>query len=179
MWVDLISMAAIGVLAACLMYIVRRTAARRGRTLPRWAMPAAIGASMIGYSIWNEYSWFDRITSALPENVAVVSQAERSVPWAPWTYLKPVTVRFVALDTRMRAFSEQRPGLVLTELLLVERWQPTRRVAVAFDCDHNRRADLRDGTRISPDGTLEGSRWERIEPDSPMLLAACCPAIAV
>lgn len=177
MWVDLLSMGAIGVFAACMVFVARRSAGKRGRLLPRWTMPAVIGASMIGYSVWNEYSWFERITSALPESVTVVSRGERSAPWAPWTYLSPVTVRFVALDTRMRAHSQERPGLVLTELILVERWQPTRRVAVAFDCEHGKRADLRSGTRISPDGTLEGSHWETIEADSPMLRAACQPSL--
>lgn len=176
MWVDLISMAAVGVFAACMVFVVRRAIVKRGRNLPRWIMPAAIGASMIAYSIWNEYSWYGRITAALPDSVTVVSHGERSVPWAPWTYALPVTVRFVAMDSRMRAVSEERPGLVLTELLLVERWQPTLRVPIAFDCPQARRADLIGSARLLPDGTLEGTRWESVPPDDPTLRAACRPA---
>jgi hypothetical protein len=173
MWADLISLAAVGVLAACLLFIIRHTLKRRGRNLPRWIMPAVVGASMMGYSVWNEYSWFGRITSSLPSTVAIVGRGERSAFWAPWTYTMPVTVRFVALDSRVRVQSEQRPGLVLTELLLVERWQPTRRVPVAFDCHEARRADLVGGARIEPDGTLEGARWQAMEPDSPMMRLVC------
>ncbi len=179
MWADLLSMAAIGIFAACLVFIVRRSTGNWGRSLPRWIMPAVIGASMIGYSVWNEYSWFDRITAALPESVAVVSEGQRSAPWAPWTYIKPVTIRFIAMDTRMRAYSGHHAGLVLTELILVERWQPTRRVAVAFDCERGRRADLRSGSHISPQGMLDGSRWESMKPDNPMLRAACLPSVPV
>lgn len=173
MWVDLLSMAAIGVLTACMIYIARRSLARRGRRFPRWVLPGVIGASMIGYSIWNEYSWFDRITSELPPSVAVVGQGERSAFWAPWTYAWPVTTRFIAMDIRNRVESSQRPGLVVTELLLVERWQPTRRVQLAFDCRRSQRADLLGGARIEADGSLEGARWQAVEPSDPMLRVAC------
>ena len=173
MWVDILSMAAIGILAACVIYISKRMLARRGRGLPRWTLPAIIGASMIGYSVWNEYTWFDRISGGLPPSVAVVSQGERSAPWAPWTYAWPVTVRFIAIDTHNRVESAQRPGLVVTELLLVERWQPTRRVQSAFDCRHSQRADLGAGARIDPDGSLAGARWQPMEPGDPMLRVAC------
>lgn len=173
MWVDILSMVAIGILAACIIYITRRSLARKGRSLPRWTLPALIGASMIGYSIWNEYTWFDRIAGELPPSVAVVSQGERSAFWAPWTYAWPVTVRFIALDTRTRVESRERPGLVVTELLLVERWQPTRKVQSAFDCPQARRADLTSGARVKPDGTLEGAHWQRMEPGDPVLRVAC------
>lgn len=175
MWIDLLSMTAIGIFAACLAFIVRHSLKRRGRSLARWVMPAAIGASMIAYSVWNEYTWFERIRSSLPDSVAIVGKGERSVFWAPWTLVAPVTVRFIALDTRTRVESEQRAGLVLTELLLVERWSPTRRAAVAFDCNRSMRADLGGSARIAPDGTLEGGQWRSMSAGDPVLMAACRP----
>ncbi|HLU00458.1 MAG TPA: hypothetical protein VKZ70_12035 [Burkholderiaceae bacterium] len=173
MWVDVLAMAAVGILAACIIYMMRRSLAKRGRSLPRWALPAIIGASMIGYSVWNEYTWFGRITSQLPPEVAVVGKGERSAAWSPWTYLWPVTTRFVALDTRNRVQSSERAGLVVTEILLVERWQPTRRVALAFDCQNHKRAELLGSARIEPDGALQGSQWQPVEPQDPVLRAAC------
>lgn len=173
MWVDILSLAAIGTLAACLIYITRRQLRRHGLSLPRWLLGATIGACMIGYSIWNEYSWFDRIRSGLPASVAVVSHGERSAVWAPWSYAWPVTVRFIAMDSRQRVQSTQRPGLVVAELLLVERWQPTRRIQSAFDCHHARRADLVGGARIDADGSLSGTRWQTVAANDPMLQAAC------
>jgi len=177
MWVDLLSMIAIGILAACVIFVMRHSLKRRGRSAPRWIMPAVIGASMIGYSVWNEYSWFARITSALPPTVEIVGKGERSAFWAPWTYLQPVTVRFIALDTRARVQSTQRPGLVLTELLLVERWQPTRSVPMAFDCHKGLGADLGGAARIDADGTLEGAQWRAMGADSPVLRVACRPTL--
>lgn len=166
-------MAAVGILAACMIYMIRRSLAKRGRSLPRWVLPALIGSSMIGYSVWNEYTWFDRISSRLPPAVAVVGKGEHSAAWSPWTYVWPVTTRFVALDTRNRMQSAEQPSLVVTEILLVERWQPTRRVPLAFDCHHHRRAELVGNARIEPDGSLHGSRWQPVEPNDPVLQAAC------
>ncbi|MCQ9617175.1 hypothetical protein L1889_11110 [Paenalcaligenes niemegkensis] len=173
MWIDLLSMAAVGILVACMVFIIRRSLTKRDRTAPRWILPVTIGASMISYSVWNEYTWFDRITSSLPSAVAVVAQGERSSPWAPWTYLRPVTIRFIALDTRTRVQSELQAGLVLTELLLVERWQRTRRVPVAFDCHQARRADLLGDTHLTSTGKLENGHWQTMKADDPMLHAAC------
>jgi hypothetical protein len=158
-----------------MVFITKRSLNKRGRHLPRWIMPAAIGACMIAYSVWNEYTWFDRISTELPKGVAVVGQGQRTQFWAPWTYVKPVTVRFIAMDTRNKVTSAERPNLVVTELLLVERWQPTRKVTVAFDCNSGKRADLVNGARIDPDGTLQGTQWQTMPADSPMLKAACQP----
>ena len=173
MWADLISMLATGALAACLIFILRRFLRRSQRKLPGWVMPTAIGATMLTYSIWNEYSWFTRIKSALPENVIVLGIGQRSVPWAPWTYPAPVTVRFVAIDKHAVSRSEQNPELVRGRLLLVERWQPTRSIAVAFDCAANLRADLVGKATLAPDGTLTGAQWQVVSPGEPALQAAC------
>ena len=173
MWIDLLAMAAVGILTACLIYILRRSAKQRGRAWPRWILPATIGAGMIGYSIWNEYTWYDRVTSSLPASVAIMGHGERSAPWAPWTYVWPVTVRFIAMDAHNRVESQQRPGLYVTELLLVERWQPTHRVPVAFDCLNGQRADLLRGASVDAHGSLDGAKWHAMDPDSPMLQVAC------
>jgi hypothetical protein len=131
MWADLLSLVVTGAFAACLVFIAGRLMKRRGKTLPRFIMPAAIGLSMLVFSVWNEYTWYGRMTTNLPQTVMVVGSGSRSVPWAPWTYVKPVKVRFVALDQADMLHSEARPGLVQTRLYLVERWQPTRVVNVA------------------------------------------------
>lgn len=173
MWVDLLSMLATGALTACFVFIVTRTLRKRGITVPRWVMPALIGASMITYSIWSEYTWFDRVEASLPHQVVVISTGERSVPWAPWTYLAPVTIRFVALDGTQLQTSEERPGLIRTRLLLVERWGPTHTVHIAVDCPSHRWASLPPGASINADGTLTGSNWQEIMSSDPLYKAAC------
>ncbi|MBC2770126.1 hypothetical protein [Pusillimonas minor] len=175
MWADFIAMLAIAALAACIVFIIGRFMRRSGRQLQRWVMPAAIGASVIAYAVWNEYTWFSRLESALPNHIVVVGTGERSAPWAPWTYLAPVTVRFVAVDTQAIARSESRPELARTELYLIERWQPTRTVAVALDCKQQLRADLGGAANLSPDGTLTGAQWQPANDDTALLRAVCRP----
>ncbi|MAL01464.1 MAG: hypothetical protein CL536_04870 [Alcaligenaceae bacterium] len=170
---DYIAMLAIGVLAACIVFILGRLMRRRGRQLPRWIMPFAIGASVITYSVWNEYTWFNRMQSALPDHVVVVGTGERSMPWAPWTYLAPVVSRFVAVDTAGISRSEMRPELVRIQIFLVERWQATRTAIVAFDCNKSLRADLSATARLSADGTLTGTQWQPAQNDTALLEVAC------
>ncbi|MFA5596030.1 MAG: hypothetical protein WCY47_02795 [Pusillimonas sp.] len=173
MWADFIAMLAVAALAFCLVFIAGHFLRRSGRQLPRWIMPAAIGFSVLAYSIWNEYTWFDRLQNALPEQVVVASTGQRSAPWAPWTYIAPVTARFIAIDTRTIARSEQRPELAKTELLLIERWQPTRVVSVAFDCNKQLRADLGNSASLSADGTLNGTQWQSAAQDTALLAIIC------
>lgn len=170
---DYIAMLAIGVLAACIVFILGRLMRRRGRQLPRWIMPFAIGASVITYSVWNEYTWFNRMQSALPDHVVVVGTGERSMPWAPWTYLAPVVSRFVAVDTAGISRSEMRPELVRIQIFLVERWQATRTAVVAFDCNKRLRADLSATARLSAEGTLTGTQWQPAQNDTALLEVAC------
>ena len=170
---DYIAMLAVGVLAACVVFIIGRFLRRKGRPLPRWIMPFAIGISVITYSVWNEYTWFSRMQTALPAHIVVVGKGERSMPWAPWTYLAPVVSRFVAADTGGITRSEMRPELVRVQVFLVERWQATRTAMVAFDCNKSLRADLSATARLSADGTLTGTQWQPAQNDTALLEVAC------
>lgn len=173
MWADFIAMLAIAGMAFCMVFIAGRFLKRSGRTLQRWVMPATIGFCVLTYAIWNEYTWFSRLQKALPEHVVVTGTGERSAPWAPWTYLAPVTTRFVAVDTRSLIRSEMRPELVKTGLLLIERWQPTRVVNVAFDCLKGLRADLGNQATLSAEGTLTGAQWQPASEDTRLLRVVC------
>ena len=173
MWADFIAMLAVAALAFCLVFIAGRFLRRSGRQLQRWIMPATIGISVLAYAVWNEYTWFSRLHNALPEHVVVASTGQRSSPWAPWTYIAPVTARFIAIDTRAIARSEQRPELARTELFLIERWQPTRVVSVAFDCQRQLRADLGNTASLAADGTLSGTQWQSAAEDTALLGIVC------
>lgn len=173
MWADFIAMLAVAALAFCLVFIAGHFMRRSGRQLQRWVMPATIGISVLTYAIWNEYTWFDRLQRALPQEIVVAGTGQRSAPWAPWTYLAPVTSRFIAVDNRAIIRSELRPELAKTELLLIERWQPTRTATVAFDCQQKLRADLGPNATLEPDGTLTGTRWQPATDDAGLLRIVC------
>lgn len=141
--------------------------------LPKWIVPVMAGLGMLSYSIWSEYSWFDRMNIALP-GLAVSWKNEQTAFWRPWSYIEPVTTRFTAVDLKSAKRNPNQPGLVMIDILLLARWQPVTPVRVVFDCQNARRADLVDGNvSIADDGSLVGAEWIKLEPDDAALKIAC------
>jgi hypothetical protein len=60
MFLELIAAFAAAFVAAGIVLAVNMAT---GGRLPRWAMPVAAGAAMLGYAVWSEYSWFARTRS--------------------------------------------------------------------------------------------------------------------
>lgn len=156
--------------------MLARQLPRRGEG-SRWLVPVAAGAGMLLFSAWNEYSWFARTTAALPAGVAILSAPADRSGLRPWTYLVPVTTRFLAMDRAGVAVSAADAAIRRAEVMIVERWVGTRRLPLAFDCRSGRQALLVEGTALAPDGTLSGaSGWGAAPPDDPAQAAACAPA---
>ena len=141
--------------------------------LPKWIVPATAGVGMLCYSIWSEYSWFDRMNLALP-GIVVSWKNEQTAFWRPWSYYQPVTTRFTAVDLKAAKRNPNQPGLVMVDILLVARWQPVKPVKVVYDCPNAQRADLIDpSVSIADDGGLVGAEWRKVEPDDPAMKIAC------
>lgn len=141
--------------------------------LPRWIVPLAAGVGMFGYAVWNEYSWFDRVTGAFAEGVEVVVAPTESQFYRPWTYIKPLTLRFVAWDGVNVLRSTEKPGLVQGDAVIVHRWQPTLRVRMGFDCVGGQQVTLVEGATLAPDGTLTNAQWQAAAANDPMQRVAC------
>ena len=63
MFVELIATIFAGIACAGIAMALNRLT---GRRLPKWIMPIAAGAGMIGMTISNEYTWFGRTAERLP-----------------------------------------------------------------------------------------------------------------
>ncbi|MDN5786557.1 hypothetical protein [Pseudorhodobacter sp.] len=170
MLMDMIATIAAGAACASVVIVLRHLT--RGR-FPKWALPASIGLGMLLFSIWNEYTWYARTTAALPAQVVILSAPTDKVLYRPWSYLFPVATRFAAFDRPGMKISEANPAIRRGDVLLVQRWVPTRRVSLAFDCAGNRRADLVEGAEVAPDGTLTGGQWTDVGADDELQRAAC------
>lgn len=144
-----------------------------GRRLPGWTFPAAAGAGMLLMAVWLEYSWLHRATDALPAQVEVASTNAVRAWYRPWTYVFPLVDRLIAIDHRFDRRHPAMPGQVLTQVLLIGRWEPPRQFGVLFDCAGLRRADLVDQVVFADDGSLLNARWRQLEADDPVLRAAC------
>lgn len=156
--VEIMGVVAVGIGAAAVVYAALHALRKAGVVLPQWLLPAGIGLAMIGYSIWNDYAWFDRARDRLPAGTRVLLVGDDSRPWAPWTYLAPVAVRFAALDpASIRADAN---GIRQAQIMLVERRGQTVVVPQDFDCA---------GGRIKP----ARGEWTPSGPDDPAFAAVC------
>lgn len=143
------------------------------KRLPGWAMPASAGLGMLAMAVWLEYSWLDRVTAQYPAEVEIASTNEVRAWYRPWTYAVPQVNRLIAIDHRFDRRNPAHPDQVLTQVLLVGRWEPARQFGVVFDCAGGRRADLVDQVRFAEDGSLVNAPWRALQPDDPVLRAAC------
>ncbi|MER5170507.1 hypothetical protein [Thioclava kandeliae] len=171
MIIDFIAMFSAAALAVLVVFAARHGLRKwAGVTLPKWVMPAMAGLAMLGYTVHAEYRWYPDLKAGLGGDMSVVMTVEDSNWWRPWTYAKPVTTRFMAVD--LAQVSDPAPGLREGRLLLVSRWQPVQAVPVAYDCAGHRRADLIGGAQLSGND-LAGGDWRDIAPDDPAMAAIC------
>ncbi|MCO5733099.1 hypothetical protein [Rhizobium sp. SSA_523] len=173
---ELIAVIVVGVAMAGIAMTLRFVSRQ---TVPRWVVPVFAGLGMIAYTVWSEYSWFSRVSTALPAEVPVAWHNEDAAFWRPWSYIVPVTTRFTAVDQRTTQRNDAFPDQVMIDVILAARWQQSARVKVVFDCAANRRADLVGrNVSISPNGEIIGADWISLGPDDPVLRTACRPAKA-
>jgi hypothetical protein len=144
-----------------------------GRRLPKWLMPVAAGAGMIGMTISNEYTWFNRTAERLPEGVAVASTVEEQGWLRPWTQIAPYTKRFVAVDVATLRKNENIPEQRLADLYFFGRWSPVSQAPMLFDCQKSKSALLIDGADFGADGTVTNAEWQAMEEKDPILIMVC------
>ncbi len=144
-----------------------------GRRLPRWLMPLAAGLGMIGMTISNEYTWFDRTVERLPQGVEVAMTVEEQSWLRPWTQLRPYTKRFVAVDTATARSNENLPDQRLADIYFFGRWSPVNQAPMLYDCAGAKSALLIDGASFAEDGTVTNADWQAMPPDDPILKLVC------
>jgi len=159
---------AVAVLGACIAFIIQRTF----RLNARWLIPASAGAGMLGFTIYNDYSWFERTAGGLPQSFRVTATGERSTAIQPWSLAVPVTVRFTAVDLGSLQAREADPSIRRAPVHLVGRHQPTFTSLQLFDCAANRQADA-EGGDAGPDGLPPPAAWIGVPAADPLLRAVC------
>lgn len=146
------------------------------RNPPRFLIPTVIGATMLAFTIWNEYTWAPRTTATLPAGVEVVERIERRTPLQPWTLLFPRADRMVAVDRGGILTNERFPDHYLVELVLLERFMPGRLTRVIIDCRGARQASV--GETALDAGALETASWASMRRDGPLFRTVCAPPAA-
>lgn len=121
MWLELIAALVAGLGAGGVAMLLRRIS---GKRLPGWLVPVAAGLAMIAYGIWSDYAWRDRTVAALPEGSVVLAEIPSPIWWKPWTLLAPPVERLSAVHAAGARTRDDRPGLVLAQVLLMARDAP-------------------------------------------------------
>ncbi|SFR59244.1 hypothetical protein [Litoreibacter janthinus] len=170
MFFELIGTIVAGAAAALLVWAINRTL--KGR-LPKWLIPAAAGVAMLMATISSEYGWFERTKASMPEGFVVAQAIEERAFYRPWTYAKPYIARFVAVDQAMARTHDAQPDQRIVDLVFYGRWARTAKVPMLFDCMNAKRADVVDGIEFGADGKVLDAEWRSVEPDDPILTAAC------
>lgn len=168
MLLTLLGALSVGVFAACVAFIIRRFLGVNARFL----IPLSAGAAMLGFTLWNDYTWFDRTVAVLPGSVVVTGTFESTNPMQPWTLVVPYVNRFSAMNLASVSANDSDPAIRRAQVFLVARFQPTFATWQAFDCAGNRRADL-GGETLDARGLPDDAAWLPLAPDDPMLVAAC------
>lgn len=148
--------------------MILRTLTRK--KLPKWIVPVAAGLGMLGYSIYNEYNWFEFKTSQLPEGSVVVSSEKSSMIWRPWTFAFPMTDAFTVLDTNSLTHQVTESGTLAQFVLYNFERSYTDHVqhsAYLMNCDKGEMVQLDEARNMVP-GSLE-----QVEKSTPLMARVC------
>lgn len=163
MFLELIAVFVAGFFGAGIMMLLNWIS---GRRLPRWFVPLGAGSAMLIAAIASEYSWYGRAVDNLPDGLSVAQTVESRAIWRPWTYIYPLTDRFVAADTANPLKNTEQDGLYLVNLYFYGRWRTNQVVQVMVDCAGLRRADPVLGDGSAP-------LWRDVGPEDPIVKTVC------
>lgn len=144
-----------------------------GRRLPRALLPVAAGLAMLFVVIANEYGWYTRKLTTLPDGLQVAQTVESRSILRPWTLLKPAVSRFLAVDIKHARSHAARPDQYLVDVYAFARWYPPSRITVALDCANGRRADITDAVTVAEDGSINNAHWIDVGQADPVITATC------
>lgn len=144
-----------------------------GGRLPKWVMPVGAGLAMISTTIANEYAWYDRTQATLPEGMVVIHTVEKQTFYRPWTYVRPFTERFIALDEPSVRTHDARPSMRMVDVYFLGRWSAPEKMVMLADCDAGKRAPLIDGVSFDANGEVSGVDWFSPGEGDPLVTAIC------
>lgn len=167
---ELIATVIAGLGGAGIALILRKVTVNKA---PMWLIPAFAGASMLGFQIHSEYSWFNHQSGRLPAGVVVIKTVEQTAAWRPWSYLYPQTLRFIAADVANASVNQINPQLRLVDLYFFERRASARRVPQVVHCQQQAQTDFSAQLQIPAVDASVGSDWKKLSSDDPLLIAVC------
>ena len=167
---NLIGVVVTGVAVAGAILLFFRTIGKRP---PSWLLPIAAGSAMFIFHLWNEYTWFDRVTARLPDHVVVAESYSYESLLQPWTLLQPRINRFAAVDRSSIRQNGRAPGYVMADVLLVGRLDPAAKVTQLYDCEKERHTGIGASTRVDERGLPIEATWIKTGRDQVLFRLIC------
>lgn len=136
---------------------------------PKWLTPVFAAIGIFAFQIHQEYNWYEQTVAKLPNNVTVVKTIQTSSWYRPWSYVKPQTVRFMAVENPNTANAVKQ-----VNLYLFERRMQAKAIPQWIDCAQTRRADyvkdisVKDGAK-----NMEAIQWMPMTKDDPLIKSVC------
>ena len=146
---------------------------KRWPGIPRWMTPASAGLGLIVTAVYMEYSWYTRVSGALPEGFIIANANSDATPLRPWTFLVPMVTRFEALDGTKVARNPNRDDLIVAPVFGFARGGNPQSALIVFDCAGGRRVPVTAGMEIDANGTLTGAEWLVLDSVDGLQEAAC------
>lgn len=170
MFLELIAVIFAGIAMAGVVMLINTVI---GKILPRWLAPVAAGLTMIGVTVASEYSWYSRTVAGLPEAFVVSETVESRSFYRPWTYVVPLTERFVAVDIATKQSHPDRPEQFLADVFFFGRWAPVSQLSMVADCVGWRRAVVGPQASFAKGGEMRGLDWITASEGDPLLMTFC------
>lgn len=141
--------------------------------IPRWLYPAVAGVGMIALTVYIEYTWFWNARAELPADVEVVETFSRTSILQPWTFISPRVDRFMAVDHGSARLNPTVDEVVLIDVYLLERLNPTLQATQFIHCGIASRMVVGDSTEFTDDGLPADEDWMPLGEDDPLVLSVC------
>ena len=148
-----------------------------GKQAPRWLIPLFGAIGIFGFQIHQEYDWFSQQVTKLPKGVTVVKKSQESTWFRPWSYVKPQTLRFIAVDNGNAQANTNDKNVYLVNLYLFERRRSVQRVPQVIDCAAPARADYilqnKDSELTIDEYIKQTTAWHPLGKNDPLFTSVC------
>ena len=161
---------AMGAVGAGIIFLIAHIT---GWKKPGSAYLVAAAAGMLGFAVYDEYSWYDRAAAGMPTTHQVVRSYGTSVAYQPWTYAVPRIYKFDAVDTTSVLSNPKAPDLLLVKVLRVTRNVSSEAVTTLVECPQSRFAEITPQTTFDEVGLPTNADWQSLD-DHPNMRAVVC-----
>lgn len=148
-----------------------------GKRAPKWLIPMFGAIGIFAFQIHQEYNWYDQQAAQLPEGITVIKKVEESVWFRPWSYVKPQTVRFMAVDSGHARAQVDNQDMYLVNLYLFERRMSVQKISQVIDCSAPARADYilpaKDSKLEIKEHVKQTTKWRPLTTDDPLFVNVC------